>query len=130
LLLYQYGPQREEKLVYGYPWQADVYATGAWIESNTPVESRIGAYNAGIPAYLWNRTVINLDGVVNRDAYHALKNCATRDYIREEQIDYVADSAGQLFLTDCALSVERDLTEIAVVGGILPVHILKPKDTP
>jgi 4-amino-4-deoxy-L-arabinose transferase-like glycosyltransferase len=116
ILLRQYGPQRDDVLVYGYPWQRDVLAATEWIEQNTPPDARIAAYNAGIPAYLSGRTVVNLDGVVNRDAYEAARDCTTLSYIREQQIDYIADSAGQFFFASCSIDFERDMELVTSFG--------------
>jgi hypothetical protein len=129
-LLRVYGPQQADGLVFRYGWQTAVLEATGWMRENTEPDARFAAYNAGIPSYLSERTVVNLDGVVNRDAYHAAKDCTTRDYIREMRIDYVADTTGQFFVASCGLSIDSDLEEIARVGSPDPVLILVPKSTP
>ena len=71
--------------------------------------------------------VVNLDGVVNRDAYEAARDCRTRDYLREMRIDIVAETRGQFLLAHCGLTFEEDLEEVTRVGEPDPVYILIPK---
>jgi hypothetical protein len=126
-LLRLYGPQ-QEGLVFRYGWQTAVLEATAWMRENTEPDARFAAYNAGIPAYLSERTVVNLDGVVSREAYRAARDCTTRDYIRRMRIDYVADTTGQFFIGGCGLSLGTDLTEITRVGSPDPVLILVPTE--
>ena len=53
---------------------------------------KIGSYQSGALGYfLEHNTVINLDGVVNPNAFRALKNNNSFGYIKSENIDYVTD---------------------------------------
>jgi hypothetical protein len=125
-LFYQYGPNRDDALVFGYFWQPAVMEATAWTLENTDESDRIAAYNAGIPSYFSERVVVNLDGVVNYDAYVAARDCTTRDYIAEKDIDYVVDSYGQFVLAGCGLTLDSDLETILVFEGPSPVHITRP----
>jgi hypothetical protein len=128
LLLRQYGPQQDQ-LGLKYPWQPNVLEASQWLSQHTEPGARIGAYNAGIPAYFSGRTVINLDGVVNDDAYHAARDCTTRDYVREKRIDLVVDVRGQFFFASCGLDFDKDLDVVAKVGSTpgSELFVLKPK---
>lgn len=54
---------------------------------------RIGAYNAGIYGYYAGATIVNLDGLVNISAYHALRDKRMYTYLQDEKIDYILDYA-------------------------------------
>jgi len=69
----------------------DRVAIAEWINTNTPPDAIIGAANAGIMGYYSNRTVINLDGVVNERAFDARISNQLQQYIRDAQISYLAD---------------------------------------
>jgi hypothetical protein len=100
-----------------YAWQANVVSASRWLDANTPAGARVGAWSAGIPGYLSDRTVVNLDGVVNVDAYEAARSCATLGYLRESGIEYVADVRGAFFFAGCSFDFERDFEQVAVVGA-------------
>jgi hypothetical protein len=74
-----------------YPWQVEMYQSSLWLRDNTPQEARIGSFNAGIQAYYSDRTVINLDGVVNQDALNAIQEQKLLEYMHHMSIGYVAD---------------------------------------
>jgi hypothetical protein len=73
-------------------------AIAAWINLNTSPDAIIGAANAGIMGYYTKRSVINLDGVVNEQAFHARIANQLQRYIRDAGIDYLADHKGTLTL--------------------------------
>jgi hypothetical protein len=62
-----------------------------WLEDNTDPDARIGSFNAGIFGYFSERTVINLDGVVNEDAYRARRDGRTVEYVCAQGIRYLVD---------------------------------------
>jgi 4-amino-4-deoxy-L-arabinose transferase-like glycosyltransferase len=103
-----------------HPWQVFHLEAADWIKRNTPPDTLIGAWNAGIMGYYSGRQVVNLDGVVNPAAFEAIQAGRLMAYIRETGIDYVIDS-------DWALQGEYgffmgsgwpdDLHEAAVIGG-------------
>ena len=72
-----------------------------WIRENLPAGARLGAFNAGILAYFSERTVVNLDGAVNADAYRARRDGRMMDYILSRQLDHLVDWRGYLALADC-----------------------------
>ncbi len=67
-----------------------------WLNHHTTANTRIGAANAGILGYYTNRSVINLDGVVNESAFHARLQNQLHRYIRDSGIHYLADHTGSI----------------------------------
>ncbi len=62
---------------------------GLWARTRFPDGTRIGSMQSGALAYFApNLTVVNLDGVVNRDCYHALLRKEGMEYMRGERIEY------------------------------------------
>lgn len=74
-----------------YPFHRDPLHAAAWLQANTAPDDRVASFNAGIIGYFSDRTVINIDGVVNPDAYHALCGHRLLDYLRDAGVAYVAD---------------------------------------
>ncbi len=74
-----------------YPWQRDVYASEPRFEAIVPASSRIGSFDAGIPAYFSPRTVINLDGLVNHTAVAYWKTDRLDEYVAAQNIRYIAN---------------------------------------
>lgn len=62
-----------------------------WLRDNTPRDAVVGAFNAGIVGYFSDRTVINLDGVMNNAAIAAIKDHTMGAYVSSEGIEYLAD---------------------------------------
>jgi dolichyl-phosphate-mannose-protein mannosyltransferase len=61
------------------------------LDAQLPEGSRAGAFQSGTLGYFARSQVINLDGVVNRDAARALREKRMVPYIREEGIEAVID---------------------------------------
>ncbi len=61
------------------------------LDETLPAGSLGGAFQSGTIGYFARHPVINLDGVVNRDAARALKEKRMADYIREEGIEAIID---------------------------------------
>jgi len=73
-----------------FPFQKQLYESAVWLKENTPENSKIGAISAGIYGYMNGRT-IDLAGVVNEEAYRAMREKRIFDYLQEKQIDYLVD---------------------------------------
>jgi hypothetical protein len=86
-----YGPQQSDDWLRRMPHRLNMLEGARWLEGNTAPEARIGSFNAGIFGYFSGRTVINLDGVVNEDAYKARRDGRTMDYICAQEIRYLVD---------------------------------------
>jgi len=74
-----------------YPWQVEMHQAALWVRANTPPDTTIGAFNAGLQAYYSGRVVINLDGTVDGAALEAIKEKALLEYMRGMRVTYVAD---------------------------------------
>jgi hypothetical protein len=62
-----------------------------------PSNARVGAWNAGIYGYFFERgEVVNLDGVVNNGAYRHIRSRSLRDYCRAQGITHLVDDASSL----------------------------------
>ena len=65
------------------------------LRDHTPPETIVGAWNAGILAFFSERTVVNLDGVVNDAALAALRDGRLLAYARERGVDGIVDMPHQ-----------------------------------
>lgn len=74
-----------------YGLQTDMLEAARWIDTETPPDARVGAFNSGIIGYFSNRTTVNLDGVMNPDALDAIKDRRVVAYMQERRITYLAD---------------------------------------
>lgn len=74
-----------------YPHQLEMYDAGLALAANVPDGGRIGAFNAGIVAYLSGARVVNLDGAVNEDAARHIRRRTLGAYLRRLGIEYLVD---------------------------------------
>jgi len=74
-----------------YPWQDRQYKASTWLRQQTLPTDVIASMNSGIMGYYSGRTVINLDGVVNPQAFDAITHSRLLDYMREEDVRYFVD---------------------------------------
>ncbi len=63
----------------------------AWVRTNTPVNARIGAWNAGYLGFYSERRVINLDGLVNDWTFAKTGQSDLCTYWRANDLDYIVD---------------------------------------
>jgi hypothetical protein len=91
-----------------------------WLATRTPPQARIGAFNAGIYSYFSGRSVVNLDGVVNADAFVARRDGRLLDYALAAAIDHVVDWRGTLPMLGCAQRDDIRCEQVAVIGEPLP----------
>jgi hypothetical protein len=113
-----------------YPWQAaHMYDAALWIRDNTPEDTLVGSMNSGIIGYYSQRPTINLDGVVNPQAFAASQQGRLMEYIQVVGIRYFLDF-------DYALEREygpfmgpgyrQALTEVAQIGpGYNPLGLYR-----
>lgn len=72
--------------------QRDMKEAAAWIQANIPEEARVGAWNSGIYGWAGERTVFNLDGLVNNEIHAwTLTGKSESAYIRHRKLDYIVD---------------------------------------
>ena len=102
-----------------YPWQEEMLAANQWLEKNVSQEDKIGSFNAGIYAYYSGRTIINLDGVVNNNAFEAIKDSNLISYIHQSGIKYLIDydHAVQSEYGPFLGEDPKNLDQIAILGG-------------
>jgi hypothetical protein len=68
------------------------FEIGKWANDNLPKGSTIGSNQTGALGYFArDLNVINLDGVVNKDAYNAVKNKELIEYVKSKRIEYFVD---------------------------------------
>jgi hypothetical protein len=70
------------------------YNAALWIAKNSPPDAVFASWNAGQLGYFSNRTVINLDGVINNVDYYerVLRGSVPlADYLSENKVDYIVD---------------------------------------
>jgi hypothetical protein len=57
--------------------------------------SRVGSWNAGLYGYYFEKgEIVNLDGLVNNEAYKHIVNRSLESYCREKEITYLVDPVG------------------------------------
>ena len=96
-----YGSQHSERWAHDLPHRLNMLEAARWIGENTDSEARVGSLNAGIIGYFSGRTVINLDGVVNEEAYEARRDGRLVEYVHAKEITYLVD------LQDTFASISR-----------------------
>lgn len=96
-------------------------AVGLWARQRFPDGTRIGAAQVGAMGYFAdNLVVINLDGVVNADAYNALVERRALDYVENQRIRYIVDStqALNILVKYSDESAFGDLERLGTVPGL------------
>lgn len=57
-----------------FPWQESMVEAGRWLREHTDPDDRVLSFNAGIISHYSERSVINLDGVIDNAALDALES--------------------------------------------------------
>jgi hypothetical protein len=65
-------------------------AAGKWVASNLPADARIAAFDIGAFGYFANRYIVDLGGLVERDAGENLRAGTTSLYMKKKGVDYIA----------------------------------------
>ena len=71
--------------------QVDMYRMAVWVRDNLPEDARIASFNSGIVGYFSDRFVLNSDGLVNQQAYEAMKENRLWEFFQKSKIDYIID---------------------------------------
>jgi hypothetical protein len=107
-----------------YPWQIYMYRAAFWTAANTPPGAVIGAFNAGLQGFYSGRTVVNLDGVTDRDALRAIEEKRLLSYINRRDVRYLVDY--QAYIMDSFYPFfEQDFVE-----HLQPIATLSPDYPP
>ncbi len=77
-----------------FPFQHSNLGAAHYLRENTEPDARVASFNAGVIGYFSDRTVINIDGVVNPDAFRALREHRLMAYLRSAEVEYIADRDG------------------------------------
>ncbi|NHI92332.1 MAG: hypothetical protein EAX96_07495 [Candidatus Lokiarchaeota archaeon] len=85
-----------KSLTVGNSAHLDAYSTAYWLKNNISADERIAGFNVGIIGYFSERTVINLDGVVNNEMVQVYQNKSLMQYILDRNISYLVDSHNML----------------------------------
>jgi 4-amino-4-deoxy-L-arabinose transferase-like glycosyltransferase len=92
-----------------YPWQSGhQYVAALWARDNTPPDALLASMNSGIIGYYSGRVTVNMDGVVNPEAFAAIRERRMLDFMR---------GLGVLYLIDSDNAVEREYA--LFMGGAL-----------
>ncbi|MFA5010875.1 MAG: glycosyltransferase family 39 protein [Ignavibacteria bacterium] len=94
---------------------------GEWVNGNFSAGTVIGCVQTGAIGYFSkDKTVINLDGVVNKDAYDAIQKKELINYIRSKKIEYFIDwDINHVFVARNSNGFkESDLFFVEPAGGI------------
>jgi hypothetical protein len=70
------------------------YDVALWMADNSPPDTVFAAWNAGQLSFFSNRTVINLDGVINSVDYYErvlVGSTSLVEYLGENNVDYIVD---------------------------------------
>lgn len=70
------------------------YDVALWMAENSPPDTVFAAWNAGQLSFFSNRTVINLDGVINSVDYYErvlVGSTPLVEYLGENNVDYIVD---------------------------------------
>lgn len=73
--------------------QREGRAAAEWLNANTPADSVVASWDAGVLGYFSHRPVINLDGLVNDwEFVEVIRTRRYADYLEREGVDFVANS--------------------------------------
>lgn len=90
--------------VFASPWEWAHNAVGT-IEQHTPPDALIGIFDAGYIAYLTDRTVTNIDGLINGvEFFHYQRERRILDWLIENDVQFIFDSSKDM------ASLERTLS--------------------
>lgn len=88
------GPARDAWRADSFPFQGGNLQAARYLKANTEPDARVASFNAGVVGYFSERVVINIDGVVNPDAFRALREHRLLEYLRSADVSYAADRDG------------------------------------
>jgi len=105
-------------------WQREMRMAGMYLGDLLPRGEPVGCFNSGLVSYLYDGPVLNLDGVVNRPAFDAMRANALGRYLDDHDVCFVLDEPVQFALRDPwphasgrhfggGFDPSRDLEEIA-----------------
>ncbi len=125
----------------GYqPWQTIYVQAAQYVRelARQEPDTKVAAMNAGVLSAYSGLPVVNLDGVVNPDAWEALRDRDLLGYLRREQITVVVDhvkllaSYGVFASADWTQSFRllRQFPTPPFAGDVVALRVLAPGETP
>ena len=97
-----------------FPFQKQLYDSAIWLKDNTESNSKIGAISAGIYGHLTQRT-IDLAGVVNQEAYQAMREKRIFLYLKEKGIKYLVDRKDMIQFYNARFDTTGSLKDFKVI---------------
>jgi len=73
------------------PRPSRYFAAAHFIKSRIPSEEKIGTFQSGALSYWLDNQVINLDGVINKEAYLNVKNKTLGKYLENQKVEYLVE---------------------------------------
>jgi hypothetical protein len=74
------------------PGQLEMAMAGRFLDLLVPASERIGCFNSGIVTWLRRGPVVNLDGVVNPEAFTALRSHRLSQWLDEQDVRLLLDN--------------------------------------
>lgn len=81
-------------------WQEESRMAGRFLREFVAVQEPVGCFNAGLVGYLDDGPIVNLDGVVNRAAFEALRRGDLNGYLDQRGVRFVLDMPVQFAVRD------------------------------
>jgi hypothetical protein len=109
-----------QEILFGNNSNSGYMAIGKWVSDNFEDGIVIGSMQSGAMSYFAdNMEVINLDGVVNKDALEAAKNIRLMDYVKEMNIEYIIgwDANIDFLIRESAEFKKEDLIKEFTITG-------------
>jgi hypothetical protein len=106
--------------------ESDKYDAVQVLNEIIPAGSRVGSWNAGVYGYFFRKgSIVNLDGLVNNEAFRHLRSRTLAGYCRTARVEYLIDAAGAFTLWDQYWSTEPP----GLTGSITPVRIMETENS-
>jgi len=102
-----------------FPQQRETYKDVMWLKENTPKDAVVGSFFSGIPLYFSDRTVINLEGILDFNAQKAILNRSVYSYMKSRNVSIWLDSTYHCY----------DNCNSACYGNCTPPFYAKDEET-
>ncbi len=107
-----------------FAWQAEMAMAAHCAPRLLPGGSAIGCFNAGIATWRYPGPVLNLDGVVNRPAFAALRRRELAAYLDAHGVRFLLDAPEQFLVRSDAPHVSH-ASGLSFGGGFAPQRDLR-----
>lgn len=93
--------------------QKEMFTVSKWMKLHLPKTAIVGSWNAGILGFFSERSVVNLDGLINNDILIYLKSNTLYKYMKKREINYIIDYDVMLYWQEKYFG--KSLKEISLV---------------